>query len=243
MWPFATALLASLGRVPMAGPTAVPLAVRIEPPRPRSRPPLALAPSGIDALDLPAQAAVFAGCYGALGVGTLLNVKLFDVIGEAVSADTQENLARAGSLLGILFIGAGITHFTNAAAYEAIFPPLGTWGLWYLPGDADFHVKWTGAAEIAGGTGLLLGAILDALGVDLGGRSRPLRLLCASALFLLTLCVTPANIYMYTHGAMMEGLGPDTGAPLPVEFHYLRLGMQVLILSILWKNRGRGISG
>ena len=205
--------------------------------------PLALAPSGIDALDLPAQAAVFAGCYGALGVGTLLNVKLFDVIGEAVSADTQENLARAGSLLGILFIGAGITHFTNAAAYEAIFPPLGTWGLWYLPGDADFHVKWTGAAEIAGGTGLLLGAILDALGVDLGGRSRPLRLLCASALFLLTLCVTPANIYMYTHGAMMEGLGPDTGAPLPVEFHYLRLGMQVLILSILWKNRGRGISG
>jgi len=243
MWPFATALLASLGRVPMAGPTAVPLAVRIAPPRPRSRPPLALAPSGIDALDLPAQAAVFAGCYGALGVGTLLNVKLFDVIGEAVSADTQENLARAGSLLGILFIGAGITHFTNAAAYEAIFPPLGTWGLWYLPGDADFHVKWTGAAEIAGGTGLLLGAILDALGVDLGGRSRPLRLLCASALFLLTLCVTPANIYMYTHGAMMEGLGPDTGAPLPVEFHYLRLGMQVLILSILWKNRGRGISG
>ena len=243
MWPFATALLASLGRVPMAGPTAVPLAVRIAPPRPRSRPPLALAPSGIDALDLPAQAAVFAGCYGALGVGTLLNVKLFDVIGEAVSADTQENLARAGSLLGILFIGAGITHFTNAAADEAIFPPLGTWGLWYLPGDADFHVKWTGAAEIAGGTGLLLGAILDALGVDLGGRSRPLRLLCASALFLLTLCVTPANIYMYTHGAMMEGLGPDTGAPLPVEFHYLRLGMQVLILSILWKNRGRGISG
>ena len=243
MWPFATALLASLGRVPMAGPTAVPLAVRIAPPRPRSRPPLALAPSGIDALDLPAQAAVFAGCYGALGVGTLLNVKLFDVIGEAVSADTQENLARAGSLLGILFIGAGITHFTNAAAYEAIFPPLGTWGLWYLPGDADFHVKWTGAAEIAGGTGLLLGAILDALGFDLGGRSRPLRLLCASALFLLTLCVTPANIYMYTHGAMMEGLGPDTGAPLPVEFHYLRLGMQVLILSILWKNRGRGISG
>ena len=114
MWPFATALLASLGRVPMAGPTAVPLAVRIAPPRPRSRPPLALAPSGIDALDLPAQAAVFAGCYGALGVGTLLNVKLFDVIGEAVSADTQENLARAGSLLGILFIGAGITHFTNA---------------------------------------------------------------------------------------------------------------------------------
>ena len=243
MWPFATALLASLGRVPMAGPTAVPLAVRIAPPRPRSRPPLALAPSGIDALDLSAQAAVFAGCYGALGGGTLLNVKLFDVSGEAGSADTQENLARAGSLLGILFIGAGITHFTNAAAYEAIFPPLGTWGLWYLPGDADFHVKWTGAAEIAGGTGLLLGAILDALGVDLGGRSRPLRLLCASALFLLTLCVTPANIYMYTHGAMMEGLGPDTGAPLPVEFHYLRLGMQVLILSILWKNRGRGISG
>ncbi len=26
---------------------------------------------------------------------------------------------------------------------------MGTWGLWYLPGSAEFHVGWTGAAEVA----------------------------------------------------------------------------------------------
>ena len=30
-------------------------------------------------------------------------------------------------------------------AFKAIYPPLGTWGCWYLPGSSDFHVAWTGA--------------------------------------------------------------------------------------------------
>ena len=34
---------------------------------------------------------------------------------------------------------------TMPEAFKAIYPPLGTWGCWYLPGSSDFHVAWTGA--------------------------------------------------------------------------------------------------
>ena len=46
-------------------------------------------------------------------------------------------------------------------------------------------------------------------------------------LFVLTLAVTPANIYMYTHGAVMQDKALD------LSFHYFRFVAQVLLLSIL----------
>ena len=49
-------------------------------------------------------------------------------------------------------------------------------------------------------------------------------------LFLLTVLVTPANIYMYTHGAVMGADMP----PLDVSFHYIRFVIQVLLLSTLF---------
>ena len=52
--------------------------------------------------------------------------------------------------------------------------------------------------------------------------------------------VFPANIYQYTHGATMVGAGPE--GPLPLEYHYARLAVQVLllgVLSLLSKGRGR----
>lgn len=45
------------------------------------------------------------------------------------------------------------------------------------------------------------------------------------------MAVTPANIYMYTHGALMVGLGPP--GDIPVAFHAVRGVLQVLLLSIL----------
>ena len=111
-------------------------------------------------------------------------------------------------LVGLLFLVAGVSHFTEARAFEAIYPPVGTWGLWYLPGSASFHVAWTGLAELVLGAGVLAGGASFWLDLDLDGPLRWLTPAAASGLVLLVLAVTPANIYMYTHGATMTGLGP-----------------------------------
>ena len=52
----------------------------------------------------------------------------------------------------------------------------------------------------------------------------------AGTLFVLTVLVTPANIYMYTHGATMG----DNMGELDVSFHYVRFAVQVLFLSLLF---------
>ena len=104
--------------------------------------------------------------------------------------------------------------------------PRGAWGFWYLPGSASFHVNWTGVAEIAGGAGVLLGALppvasaLPSLGPS-----------AAFGLYLLTWAVTPANVYMFTHNA--PGPGP-AGAVIPAAGHAVRFGLQVFLLSVLW---------
>merc|ERR1712113_477443 len=102
--------------------------------------------------------------------------------------------------MGVPYMVAGAYHFIAAGAFESIYPPLGTWGFWYLPGSAQFHVAWTGAAELAGGAGLFIGAlglgIIEALGVQPPAILRALPTSAALGLFLLTCAVTPANVYM-----------------------------------------------
>ena len=160
----------------------------------------------------------------------------------------------AALLLGAIFLTAGRSHFTMPEAFTAIYPPQGTWGIWYLPGSAEFHVAWTGIAEMGGGSGLLTGAILDALTLlaptqqasdrnttDERGELEPqqgarisnpqrLRPLAARALFLLVLCVTPANFFMFSHGATMPGV---VEGPLPMQWHLARFLAQVSVLSVL----------
>ena len=99
----------------------------------RSLPPAALAPSGIDGLPLAQQSAVVAGAMAALGVGYPLRLAL-EAVGDAVSPGTGGLKTRLGgalaSLLGAFFCFTGYTHFALPAAYEAIYPPPGTWGLY-----------------------------------------------------------------------------------------------------------------
>lgn len=83
-------------------------------------------------------------------------------------------------------------------------------------------------AEILGGLGLTLGS--------LGLPGIPAWLAPASAygLFALTIAVTPANIYMYTHnapGPIPEDMVNDV---IPWQGHLARGAMQVLLLSTLW---------
>ena len=53
--------------------------------------------------------------------------------------------------------------------------------------------------------------------------------ICASMLFLLTILLTPANIYMFTHGAVMGDM-----APLDMSFHVIRFAVQVTFITLLF---------
>jgi len=139
-------------------------------------------------------------------------------------------------LLGLVYVSGGIGHFALADAFRDIYPPIGTWGIWYLPGSAEFHVAWTGVVEVLGGGGLLFGGLRSSLGMaddddeDDNWILKLVQPISAAVLFLLTVLVTPANIYMYTHGATMG----DSMGVLDVSFHYFRFGFQVLFLSLLF---------
>jgi uncharacterized membrane protein len=106
----------------------------------------------------------------------------------------------------------------------------GTWGFWYLPGTPSFHIYWTGVAEILGGVGVILGG--------LGIPGLPDWLLPASAwgLFLLVVCVSPSNMYMWTHNSPgpldVEQLDKAyDGGAIPLLFHVGRGALQVVLLS------------
>ncbi|EKX52683.1 hypothetical protein GUITHDRAFT_150628, partial [Guillardia theta CCMP2712] len=162
-----------------------------------------LAPSGIDALPLSLQAATFVSIFAGLGLGTaLLSGPTFSAVERTLPKGWFSSWKKTWPLLGLVYVLAGVAHFTAKDAFLAIYPPLGTWGLWFLPGSAEFHVAWTGVAEVLGGSGLLLGGTIQALGREdlLPNSMKGVKYASALALFLLTLAVTPANIYMYTHG-------------------------------------------
>ena len=112
-----------------------------------------------------------------------------------------------------------------------MYPHQGAWGVWRLPGTPRFHVAWTGVAEVAGGLGLLSGAYLAWL------PAVPEWLESASALGLiaLTVAVTPANTYMFTHNAPGP-LPPDadeSALTIPPAGHFARFLLQVFLLSLL----------
>ncbi|KAL9187456.1 hypothetical protein ACHAXT_001559 [Thalassiosira profunda] len=197
---------------------------------------LAASPSGIDELPLLYQASIFFGTYALLGISTLLSVRAIDSLSKSVIGlekwrngfvDTSLPI-----LLGLFYFAAGYGHFVSAEAFQDIYPPRGTWGLWYVPGSAQFHVAWTGVVEMLGGSGLLFSGARCLLGMtDDDDESWVVKLLqpsAASALFFLTVLVTPANIYMWTHGALMGDM-----EPLAVSFHYIRFAVQVVFLSLL----------
>mmetsp|Transcript_21165 Transcript_21165/g.46671 ORF Transcript_21165/g.46671 Transcript_21165/m.46671 type:complete len:293 (-) Transcript_21165:225-1103(-) len=195
------------------------------------------APSGINTLPESEQTAVFLACFAVLASGTWGLLAFFSWLRGALPEGWFDGWQKTWPLVGAVFMAAGVAHFTAAEAFESIYPPPGTWGFWFLPGSAEFHVAWTGVAEILGGTGLFVGALVialsDALGKETPQLLRQLHALSALGLFVLTLIVSPANIYMYTHGAQMVGLTPGD-APIPVEFHYVRAAFQVFLLAVFW---------
>jgi len=86
-------------------------------------------------------------------------------------------------LCGGLFIFAGTLHFLNPRTYEAIMPP-------YIPAHRQM-VLASGAAEVAGGVGVLV-----------PGLEKPARW----GLLALLVAVFPANVHMAVNPDQIKGL-------------------------------------
>jgi uncharacterized membrane protein len=103
-----------------------------------------------------------------------------------------------------MFIVLGIAHFVWPNAYAKIMPPI-------FP-RPELLVAISGAAEIAGGIGLLIPA---------------LRRAAAWGLILLLIAVFPANIYM-------AGWRDQIGLTTAPVWLWLRLPLQFLIMAWVW---------
>ncbi|MFB6157132.1 MAG: hypothetical protein ABEJ34_04755 [Haloferacaceae archaeon] len=113
-------------------------------------------------------------------------------------------------VMGPLYVVAGVLHFVVPEWYVQIVPPL-------FPAALAL-VYLSGLAEIAVGIGLLI------------PRTRRY---AAWATVALLVVVFPANVYMATHGVVVEGM-PGGGDP-SAAVRWGRLPLQgVLILWALW---------
>lgn len=115
------------------------------------------------------------------------------------------NSARSISrwLIGGFFVIAGIAHFVTPALYLPLMPP-------YLPWPMAL-IHLSGAAEIAGGVGLLI---------------PKLRRAAAWGLMALLLAVFPANIHMFDVGLVLGG------KQIPTWILWARLPLQFILM--LW---------
>jgi len=116
-------------------------------------------------------------------------------------------------VMGPLYIVAGAMHFVVPELYVQIVPPV-------LPAPLAL-VYVSGVAEIAVGAGVLL------------PRTRRY---AAWGTVAVLVAVFPANVYMATHGVVIEGM-PGGGDPSGL-IRWGRLPLQgVLILWALWYTR------
>ena len=125
----------------------------------------------------------------------------------AVDVTQSSEPARGGRsrrLLSLFFIAAGVNHFVNRRAYEAIVPPP-------LAGDARTVVDVSGVAEIVGGLAVMVPATRRLAGIWL------VALLAA---------VFPANIYM--------ARTPERFRKLPRWALFARLPLQPLMMVWAW---------
>lgn len=173
------------------------------------------------------QAASVAAVWGGLAAVTALSC---GAIGPFIAHAFPGYMAWSRGLwpvLGLTYVAAGAAHFALPKGFEDMFPHEGAWGFWYLPGTPDFHVKWTGVAEILGGLGMASALVTD---------DTPLSRASALGLFILTVAVTPANTYMWSHNAPgpLPENADESMLSMEKEAHLARAALQVLLLSVTW---------
>lgn len=187
----------------------------------------------VSAKDDQTQRLVFAVSFIALAVGTNICIQLWYGPGLSLLGKDSFGAIRQTVfpiLFGSIFAVVGVLHFVFVKNFARIVPPVGTWGgLWQAPTPfrknlgisyGDYHSYWTGVVEAAGGLWLAIG------GLGLYSIEAP-----AMLLFLLTVGVTPANLYMFTHDATPGGAIPRL--PYPAG-HIARFIVQCGLLSNFW---------
>jgi uncharacterized membrane protein len=111
---------------------------------------------------------------------------------------------RARAITGAIFLATGLLHFLKPRVYESIMPD-------YLPAHREL-VLASGAAEMAGGAGLLAGR-----------TARP-----AGWWLIATLvAIFPANVHMALH--------PERYRRIPPWALWLRLPLQLLFIAQVWR--------
>jgi len=103
------------------------------------------------------------------------------------------------------FILGGIAHFVIPGQFLRIMPPT-------LPYPLAL-IYISGGFELLGAIGLLV---------------RPFRKWAGYGLILLTICVTPANLYMWLH--------PELFPSIPVWALFLRLPVQAILIWVIWQS-------
>ena len=188
----------------------------------------------ISAKDDTTQRLAFFAAFAALAVGTSLCVQLWHGPGEALLGTEGFERIRGTVFpiaFGLIFAIVGVLHFVFVENFARIVPPRGTWGgLWQVPAPFQnelripsyeyYHSYWTGVAEFVGGLWLFAG------GLGYTTVTEPALLLC-----LLTVGVTPANLYMFTHNAEPGGAVPSLAYPTG---HIARFILQCGLLSNFW---------
>jgi uncharacterized membrane protein len=107
-------------------------------------------------------------------------------------------------LMGVMYVAAGLLHFAATRVYESIMPD-------YLPAHHEL-VLISGAAEIAGGLGILIPQTRRA---------------AAWVLVILLVAVMPANIWMAQH--------PERYPGVPLWAIWLRLPLQLPLIRWAWR--------
>ena len=100
-------------------------------------------PSNINTLPNLQQAGIFGLISAGLYAGTSI-VLQFITFAERVFPGIMLNWEKSWFILGVFYMLAGAAHFSVKKDFVNIYPAKGSWGFWYLPGSAEFHVEWTG---------------------------------------------------------------------------------------------------
>ena len=137
--------------------------------------------------------------------------------------------------ISFIFKVSPCSPFILSIFYSISIPSFYSWGgLWQIPAPlservfklsyAQYHSYWTGIAEIVAGVSLIV--------TTARGDGDPTGTLLPSlALYGITLLVTPANIYMYTHNPVVPRI-----PPLPYPYGHVGRGvLQCALLGVFFK--------